>query len=387
MPRTTDDVDDPPTMAECTHCHAEISDEESTIFEREPYCEDCFNDHFFTCESCDDIYSNDEEHMGDDLPFCESCFDESFSPCARCSETVANNDSYHIEDYGAVCDSCYQDHFSMCDYCERRFPSDDMCDLRGDWVCHYCYENRDHNDDGNEYGIHEYDYRPTFVFSGKGPLFFGLELEIEFKGDHDDTVKICGFLANYEWIYLKHDGSLSNGIELVTHPATFEVFCTRKKEIKEILKYLKSHGARSFNTDTCGVHVQFSRRAVTRCEEIKISHFIAEYPKQCEVIAQRGSVHFSKNGKKKLFDYHKNLERYSAVNFCNKKTVEFRLFKGTLDFDSFWSYLVFSRALVGFVKSVPIRYCTWRHFCDFLTKDKDYKELVSRLRQKGILCV
>lgn len=57
---------------------------------------------------------------------------------------------------------------------------------------------------------------------GKGGLFIGVELEIDDGGECSDNADTLMYIANRdnEHLYCKHDGSLEDGFEHVSHPMT-----------------------------------------------------------------------------------------------------------------------------------------------------------------------
>ena len=63
---------------------------------------------------------------------------------------------------------------------------------------------------------------PDLVFHGKGLRHFGVELEIDNGGtDRYNAEKLLNIAnADAENLYIKTDGSLDDGLELVTHPMT-----------------------------------------------------------------------------------------------------------------------------------------------------------------------
>ncbi len=68
-------------------------------------------------------------------------------------------------------------------------------------------------------GIHPYSFKPKPKFQGEGKKFIGIELEYHHCGESDSRAdRIISSLA--EVIYAKHDGSLNDGMEFVTHPCT-----------------------------------------------------------------------------------------------------------------------------------------------------------------------
>ena len=70
-----------------------------------------------------------------------------------------------------------------------------------------------------------------------------------------------------EHIYCKHDGSLDDGFEIVSHPATLE-YHTNTIPWKKILDEALEMGYYSHNSGTCGLHVHINRAALgERVEE------------------------------------------------------------------------------------------------------------------------
>ena len=68
-------------------------------------------------------------------------------------------------------------------------------------------------------------YKPDPIFYGKGPRYLGAELEIDGAGECSENAQEILNLANGDWelIYCKHDGSLDDGFEVVTHPMTLKL--------------------------------------------------------------------------------------------------------------------------------------------------------------------
>ena len=66
--------------------------------------------------------------------------------------------------------------------------------------------------------------------------------------------------ANAENLYIKTDGSLDEGLELVTHPMTLE-YHLNEMPWAEVLRKAQSMGYLSHAAGTCGLHVHISRLA------------------------------------------------------------------------------------------------------------------------------
>lgn len=91
--------------------------------------------------------------------------------------------------------------------------------------------------------------------------FYGVELEIDGAGRYDDNAEKIYDTANVqnEVLYIKSDGSLDEGMELVSHPCSID-FHRKKFPWEDIVRKALSLGYRSHNTSTCGLHVHIGRK-------------------------------------------------------------------------------------------------------------------------------
>ena len=204
-----------------------------------------------------------------------------------------------------------------------------------------------------EKAIHDYYYKPTPLFRGAGPRYFGVELEIDFGGEDDDSAQQIMEIANgngVENLYCKHDGSLDDGFELVTHPMTLH-YHMKKMPWARILQEAVSLGYTSHQAGTCGLHVHVNRNAFGDTEEARdavIARILYFFEKNWEELlkfsrrTQRQLEHWAarygyKEQPKELLDHAKkggHGGRYSCVNLQNTDTIEFRIFRGTLKYNT-----------------------------------------------------
>ena len=166
-----------------------------------------------------------------------------------------DSDSYG-DDYTVLCRSCYENHYTRCYECDTLIHNDDSYEYDGEYYCRECYDNVCCGD-----SIHDYNYKPESIFYGNGTRYFGVELEIDIGGKDcayaDEILAIAN--DSDEHIYIKSDGSLNDGMEIVTHPMTLEYhkdFCW-----KDIMRKAVSLGYRSHQTSTCGLHVHVNRNS------------------------------------------------------------------------------------------------------------------------------
>ena len=209
-----------------------------------------------TCANCGDVYPADEMfRVGDDL-LCSDCASELTILCDECGTRIYTDDD-EGDDVRVLRHDCRSHYYTPCDHCGALIPNDEVYQFGGESFCRDCYA-----DNCDEGPIHDYNYTPDLVFHGKGLRRFGVELEIDEGGELTSHAKRFLDIANrhFENLYIKTDGSLDDGLELVTHPMTLE-YHLNDMPWKDILDEAKRLGYRSHGAGTCGLHVHISRMA------------------------------------------------------------------------------------------------------------------------------
>lgn len=185
--------------------------------------------------------------------------------------------------------------------------------------------------------------------------YFGLELES--KGDLENACMI----ENYKYLFSpEEDGSLSQeGFELVSEPMTLKYLYKNKSKIDNMLKVLKNN--KQTIDDDCGFHIHVSRKAFERGSLIRLVQIVSFFKEDIETFARREenvsyAKYFEYNPEFLWFKNSKSVKQYSqtryqAVNFENKDTVEFRMFKGTLDTTEIYATIEFVNNLVDFTNN------------------------------------
>lgn len=204
--------------------------------------------------------------------------------CEWCGNTTDEDDAVYVGDGvdGYLCPSC-SDEARYCVRCDTAGTSDTMiADLESSswrrtvYYCEYCYDETQ-NERVDYAEIHSYSYKPSPLFyddSASGvtftrqatlnTLYMGVELELEYNECRDqrgvvDDMRACGErLGGAEFWYAKSDGSISNGFEAVTHPATLAAW--RQADLGW-LERANQAGCRAWNTTTCGLHIHLSLSA------------------------------------------------------------------------------------------------------------------------------
>ena len=345
------------------------------------YCSICH------CELDD---SDDYEVEGQQL--CESCFEERTTTCDHCGETIWASDSI-CDDRTTLCECCFDDHYRRCETCGRIIHDDDALWYRDYPYCASCYDRLDTE-------IEEYGYKPEPIFYGEGSRFFGVELEVDFGGKDEENAHRIKEQANLrcENIYIKSDGSLDDGFEIVTHPMTLN-YHTEEMYWEDVLHEAVRLGYKSHMTSTCGLHVHVNRDAFgeTRDEQERVIErilYFTELHWNELFIFSRRSQHtmnrwaarygMEKTGKEILDKAKKgNTGRYAAINLSPYHTIEFRLFRGTLKLNTLIATLQLVNRICDaafFMTEEEIAAQSWRDFVITITEP----ELIQYLKERQL---
>jgi hypothetical protein len=156
-----------------------------------------------------------------------------------------------------------------------------------------------------------------------------------------------------DFALLKHDGTITNGFEIVTAPSSLGVHRTRWEKFfgnTEALAFLSS-------PKNCGMHVHISRKPLS-VEMRQNMHLFVNDPanqKFITLIAERGPGSYNKYIPKRKQDIETvNLQKYEALNFTPKRTIEMRIFASTTKYETLMKNLEFCASLVHWVQTHKI---------------------------------
>lgn len=247
--------------------------------------------------------------------------------------------------------------------------------------------------------ILSHTYKPIPVFchmstekeSGKRKLLYlGIELEIEHRAK--DLAKSSYSLQSKYPLYVKHDGSLEHGLELVSYPQTAK-YHQKVFNWYKLLKELREGKWTSYNNKRCGLHIHVNKTFFNEKDDIlKIVLFFHKCFDKIKVFAKRHNVEYCKRWEQSLINDVKqykggtplgsaNNDRYTCINLQNTNTVEFRIYRGTLNYERFLASILFTDAVCNFVKGYSIVFFVnekhksnllWEKFIDFIGKNDRY---------------
>lgn len=373
----------------CEHCSEHCEDTQEVITgcrrrDTEEWCADCVESDAVTCDGCGNLVSDDETTSDDTENFCPQCMEERFR-CDDCDSIFPHDSANSINDGDrCVCDYCYR-QYRACANCGCLGLRDDMY-YRDDWYCSDC-DPGDSDDEESDW-IHPYSHKPLPHFHGKGPRYFGVELEVEVMNEHyvdDCAQRVQDYFDDFA--YLKSDGSLTRGFEIVTHPASLEY---HRGVWGDFYTPRTCKGLKSFQTTTCGLHVHISRAAATTLTWSKFVSFISEPSHQriTEKIAMRSNSAWCTYFKKPVGSRRvlRNGTHGDAVNCANRDTVEVRIFKGTLRGLSVIRAIEYCDSVLSWCKDTSHTSLTYNsYFCWLRKRRKEYLELWSFLEAKNLV--
>jgi hypothetical protein len=313
-------------------------------------------------------------------------FSNNYCSCDDCNTITHEDDgaSTYEGDYW-VCQECLDDSYSWSDRRDTYISNEDYTEDEGD------------EDNGVIHSYHHSKNRVCHIPSAYDKIdnpavLLGLELEMECSEDYSRAEKaqvlydrIHEYNAGdttYPYGFFEEDGSLNYGFELVTSYTGLDVHA------KQLLVFRDNpvRGLRSHDTNSCGLHVHVSRAGMTTFHACKLAFFVHDSNNQhlLRALARRSNSRHAKMVNKKAdSQWIKNAkrdgisrlndDRYEAVNFQNSATVEFRLFKGTLRYESIMACLEFAYITWFFSRDMGVTELTTDKFLEYICKPEKLK--------------
>lgn len=318
-------------MNNCYSCGCELQEDEGITSEitGEIYCEDCYWDEFTHCENCDSECYNSEIYCDDGQYLCESCHEEYMNEHEEEDEELPNIiGNYHVRDLPI----------------EFKYLESEIVD-----------------------GITKDDL-----------LYFGTEQECyndkHIISNNEMANKIRNKYPHFGFVFEKDStiGGNGDGFEMISQPMTLPYVKEHKDELKDINDMLIEYGFTSHNARSCGLHIHFSRNFFADNEDKyiqKLTLFFETYKDELKAFSRRKEFNWcawisdSSSIDKRylkssviLKDYAKNHASHGiAINLGNTNTIEIRIFRGTLKFETYMASLELVNSLVRTIKTKETR--------------------------------
>jgi len=329
----------------------------------------------------------------------------------RCPDTGLN---MNYSTRKPICHNCFDD-LNRCVSCGRK-----RMGMNDDNVCKNCITNTR--------CILGYSEKPNSLFHrvhkgqciiserDKGYRHFGVEIETDGYNYlyGNKLASMIGLLGkgltnNEELLYVKSDSTCDN--EIVSHPFTWKYFNKYGyKVFQTLFKMLRRDSFRSHKASDSGMHVHVSRNSIKPTTLYKVLSLVynEDYYKLILDISQRRESALEEWAKPKLGGYllenvkrpfsflsddtnyreiREYLDRSSAINLHPRHTIEFRLFRGTLNYNSFLKNMDFVRSVLHWGDVTSLKEATEigrLSYLRFLKKHQSsYLNLCFFLHKKG----
>lgn len=314
-----------------------------------------------TCAHCDTLVKlPGEMHNVQGEMVCAICYENETRECPSCH----TREFWHRMQRGPtepVCRTCAERLMTSCPACGEPTPRGSV----RNGTCPACVRSR---------FIHSYSHKPN-------PLFFldpaaptvhapvapvacmGVELETELPRSIRDCAahayEACRGIDDF--IYAKHDGSLNYGVEYVSHPFSWAwVQGGGGARWSEFLAKLRETKHTSYDPGTCGMHVHVTRKFYQGDPLFRLLNLAQNCPQLFLQMSRRNESDLiqwanPRGGNPTQFrniaDGHANSPtKYTSIN-VTQKTIEFRLFRGTLNTTGFFANLEATKAMLDFCTS------------------------------------
>lgn len=296
-----------------------------------------------SCDDCDKLEYNDStQHTYQDSYVCRECMEEDYRYSDHYDVYIRTDDSRWALDKEGCEVLIHED--------DDNFHWDDDLDR----YVHHDYEAPERSVIGNYHSSKNYHRPQNSPWTKLKKRYLGVELEVEIKDgrvNRNEKAKLLHEKINGgkhgKTVFFENDGSLSTGFEIITQPMGLD-------KHKELWNWLSDRdavrGLISHNTTTCGLHVHVSKAGMSKLQIAKIVSFVNDPDNEqlIRAVARRYAEGYCRIKAKKIGESANSDDRYEAVNITPRHTIEFRIFKGSLKYESVMSAIQFSNALVEF---------------------------------------
>ena len=343
-------------------------------------------------------------------------YDHKFYNVNEFNFTSANGYNYELSNYESLFEECFS--------CGDSFHSDDLLQTEEDGgICRDC-------DFDTPTGIQRYGHKPALlcwdVVNGsitketlrKDRDLLGFELELQFKEgltrhDQRKIVRKINRTLDGGFLFCVEDSSITGngrtGVEVVSHPMTFEFFTSYGFE--ELFK-LRGQILGWDVSKSCGVHVHLNRSTMSGLNQYKIAKFLNEFSGFAFKVSQRkardlrqwskfsnniaslvsetltSQYRYDRSNGTTDFASLKTLsvgdDRYLATNFRNNQTLELRLFRSSLNEESFRKNIEFAESLRDWAKNSDLtNFLDFKKYWSHVEGSGKFENLVSWVKNQA----
>lgn len=370
------------------------------------YCEDCAKEMFVQCagsgNTIDLLNDNYVEHDG--KIYASTWFYSNYTKCDLCGEYHLNSEIEKLHDNRKVCAKCIVDNgLIKCEHCGNYFTSDLIQSFEGSRLCASCVESMLNNVIKGYHEFGDWELRTTGNedFYTHNNIGFELEVERHNSGVSRNLQAYRTLKTANDLVVIERDGSLHNGFEIISHPMSYDYIRSNKDLLKDILDELKNANYQGDEVSTAGLHFHVDKKLLATTSRSmdqvidNILLIVETFKKELEVFARRKSNDYCNFltasremlNLKKIKKIKDTSDRYLAVNLSNYKTIEFRMFKSTVDYKTFMASIELVNNIVNISKYEDLQDLSWsdivnykKHLNSFIMEYSDSLNIVSDIK-------
>lgn len=380
------------------------------------------------CGDCGTVHAGDESHTDiDDNIFCDDCRDNyrwseyhgNYIHEDAAMQLFQGARAWRNDDPDYISERAGDRNFRQNPDDSNQYLDDEawQCAVENQDFSDYDYDEEDEYEPASPSTIGSYHSARHFVghilsdkYSHRTPrVLMGLELEVEVDGRSDqdnhalarEMVGILNTRTEYNYCAVERDGSIDNGFEIVTGYTGLDKHEEHLKVLQSMpfAQRLKSH-----DTTTCGLHVHIDKAQMSMFHASKLMMFMHEPSNErlLRAVARRygynsGFAKFKDKTKGEANNQYRNVpkhvkhlrdnglntshvlralngDRYEAINFQPERTVEYRLFRGTLKFETIMACLEFTWLTYHFTKMCSLHELTTVAFLNYIARPENAYE-------------
>ena len=359
-----------------------------------------------------------------DEPFPKEEYKRLYTHCAVCGKEMKRSEVTSTVPNIVLCEDCLKSMYSTCEVCGHLFPNEEIDSILDEndhrvLACEDCREairreairRKVIHILSYHHGMHcdgqTSNYGMTPLMDGKrvtNSPYEGVELEIDCGGENDDNARQIIKTLGREYAVPMHDGSLNDGFEIVSTPATLEHHM-HTIHWQEAMQKATDLNYQSHSCGTCGLHVHVDRKFFGRQQDTEEKFYILfrnnlPWIKKFSRRSHYDYCHINGAHDDSVRKYRKGAidkvyvkskidkgNRYLALNFTRKNTIEFRIFRGTLKYETFIATLQFVDLFARFVKASSEDDIAEITLDDFVrvAKERGYASFINYLKERKII--
>lgn len=330
----------------------------------------------YRCEDCKQLHRcNNNVIVGRNHIFCNGCVTKHAQRCNICGHWYMKPTSYKVynlvdNEHYIVCNKCndnFESRLHTCADCGRQFLYDGEF-IRNEWYCYDCADEHrppeliaDYHDGYmpivKQYATNEDKKDDTFIC--------GTEIETECTSDvepNDVAFDIDNIMNRPQQLCkFEHDGSLTHGFEIITQPASLNWYNENRQLVQSLFNKLNDYNCSYkdyHGRDKCGLHIHVNRSFFKDYDyENRLCYLFQRLKEPIRVLSQRHCFDYCAFSLGNItwdniyYEKRQSMQGHgSAINCANRNTIEFRIYRGTTDYNQYMSYIEFTHNLCKLVR-------------------------------------